>query len=62
VRAPIAAGQQVGVIKVWRGANIAVEQPVYAAEAIGKGSMVRRAVDGVSELVIGMFRAGIEKL
>src|SRR6478736_707784 len=46
VRAPIAAGQQVGVIKVWRGANIAVEQPVYAAEAIGKGSMVRRAVDG----------------
>src|SRR5271156_6445144 len=26
VRAPIAAGQQVGVIKVWRGANIAMEQ------------------------------------
>jgi serine-type D-Ala-D-Ala carboxypeptidase (penicillin-binding protein 5/6) len=62
VRAPIAAGQRIGVIRVWRGANIAVEQPLYAAEAIGKGSMVRRAVDGVSELVIGMFRAGVEKL
>ncbi len=62
VRAPIAAGQQVGVIKVWRGANVAVETPVYTAEPIGKGSTVRRAMDGVSELVIGMFRAGAEKL
>ena len=62
VRAPIAAGQQVGVVRVWRGANIAVEAPVYAAEAVGKGSTMRRAIDGVSELVIGMFRAGAEKL
>jgi D-alanyl-D-alanine carboxypeptidase (penicillin-binding protein 5/6) len=47
---------------VWRGANIAMEAPVYAAEPVGKGSTMRRAVDGVSELVIGMFRAGAEKL
>jgi serine-type D-Ala-D-Ala carboxypeptidase (penicillin-binding protein 5/6) len=62
VRAPIEAGQQVGFVKVWRGANIAVEAPVYAAESIGKGSTMRRALDGASELVIGMFRAGAEKL
>jgi len=62
VRAPIESGQQVGVVKVWRGGNIAVEAPVYAAEAISKGSTIRRAIDGVSELVIGMFRAGAEKL
>jgi len=62
VRAPIQAGQQVGVVRVWRGGNIAVETPVYAAEAIGTGSTVRRALDGASELVIGMFRAGAEKL
>jgi D-alanyl-D-alanine carboxypeptidase (penicillin-binding protein 5/6) len=62
VRAPIEAGQQVGFVKVWRGANIAVEAPVYAAESIGRGSTMRRAIDGVSELVIGMFRAGAEKL
>ena len=62
VRAPIEAGQQVGVVKVWRGGNIAVEAPVYTAEAVGKGSTMRRAIDGVSELVIGMFRAGAEKL
>jgi D-alanyl-D-alanine carboxypeptidase (penicillin-binding protein 5/6) len=62
VHAPIAPGQQVGLVKVWRGANIAVEAPVYATEAVGKGSTMRRAIDGASELVIGMFRAGAEKL
>jgi len=62
VRAPIESGQQVGIVRVWRGANIAMETPLYAAEAVGKGSTMRRAVDGVSELVIGMFRAGAEKL
>jgi serine-type D-Ala-D-Ala carboxypeptidase (penicillin-binding protein 5/6) len=62
VRAPIEPGQRVGFVKVWRGANIAVEAPVYAAESVGTGSTVRRAIDGASELVIGMFRAGAEKL
>src|SRR6202034_1126277 len=62
VRAPFESGQQVGVVKVWRGTNIAVEAPVYTAEAVGKGSTMRRAIDGVSELVIGVFRAGAEKL
>jgi D-alanyl-D-alanine carboxypeptidase (penicillin-binding protein 5/6) len=62
VRAPIESGQQVGVVRVWRGTNMAMEAPVYAAEAVGRGSTMRRAIDGVSELVIGMFRAGAEKL
>ena len=62
VRAPIRAGQPIGVVKVWRGANVAVEQPVYAAESVGTGSTMRRALDGASELIIGMFRAGVEKL
>jgi len=62
VRAPIEPGQQVGFVKVWRGTHLAVEAPVYAAEAVGTGSTMRRAIDGASELVIGMFRAGAEKL
>jgi D-alanyl-D-alanine carboxypeptidase (penicillin-binding protein 5/6) len=62
VRAPVAVGQQIGFVKVWRGANIAMEAPVYATEAVGAGSTMRRAIDGASELVIGMFRAGAEKL
>ena len=62
VRAPIEPGQRVGVVKVWRGANLAMEAPVYAAEPVAQGSTMRRAIDGASELVIGMFRAGVEKL
>jgi serine-type D-Ala-D-Ala carboxypeptidase (penicillin-binding protein 5/6) len=62
VRAPVQSGQPVGVVRVWRGANIATEAPVFAAESIDKGSTMRRAIDGASELVIGMFRLGVEKL
>jgi D-alanyl-D-alanine carboxypeptidase (penicillin-binding protein 5/6) len=62
VRAPVEAGQKIGAIKVWRGSNVAVETPIYAAEAIGRGSTIRRAIDGASELAIGLFRAGAEKL
>ena len=62
VRAPVEAGQKVGAVKVWRGSNVAVETPIFAAESIGKGSTIRRAIDGASELVIGLFRAGAEKL
>jgi D-alanyl-D-alanine carboxypeptidase (penicillin-binding protein 5/6) len=62
VRAPIESGQPVGLVKVWRGTNIAMEAPIYAAEPVAAGSTMRRAIDGASELVIGMFRAGAEKL
>src|SRR6478736_1219048 len=62
VRAPVKPGQKVGVVRVWRGANIAMDAPIYAAEAVGQGSTMRRAIDGASELVIGVFRAGAEKL
>jgi D-alanyl-D-alanine carboxypeptidase (penicillin-binding protein 5/6) len=62
VRAPITPGQQVGVVRVWRNGEVAMETPLYTAESIGKGSIMQRAMDGVSELVIGLVRAGIEKL
>ena len=62
VRAPIEPGQPVGLVRVWRGSNIAVEMPVVAAETVGTGSTMRRAIDGASELVIGVFRAGAAKL
>ena len=62
VRAPIEAGQRIGTIKVWRGANVAVEEPLYALDSVATGTTMQRAFDGASELMIGMFRAGIEKL
>src|SRR6201994_2776600 len=60
VRAPIAVGPKIGVVRVWRGPNVAMEQPVYAADAVGVGSTMRRALDGAQELVIGAFRAGFK--
>jgi serine-type D-Ala-D-Ala carboxypeptidase (penicillin-binding protein 5/6) len=62
VHAPFEAGQKVGVVKVWRGGNVAVETPVFTAEPVGRGSTIRRAFDGVAELAIGLFRAGAAKL
>ena len=62
VQAPIQEGQPIGVVRVWRGREVVVDTPLYAAEAVGTGSTMQRAIDGAGELVIGMFRAGIGKL
>jgi D-alanyl-D-alanine carboxypeptidase (penicillin-binding protein 5/6) len=62
VRAPVQQGQKIGVVRVWRGDKVAMDAPVFAAEAVGTGSTMRRAVDGASELFIGMFRASAAKL
>lgn len=62
VRAPVQQGQKIGVVRVWRGDKVAMDAPVFAAEAVGAGSTMRRAVDGASELFIGMFRASAAKL
>jgi D-alanyl-D-alanine carboxypeptidase (penicillin-binding protein 5/6) len=61
VRAPIEAGQQIGVIKVWRGETVALETPLYAEAAVAKGSMTQKALDTAGEMMIGLFRAGAER-
>jgi len=33
-----------------------------AAQDVGKGSMSQRAMDGATELMIGLFRAGFARL
>jgi D-alanyl-D-alanine carboxypeptidase (penicillin-binding protein 5/6) len=62
ISAPVEQGQKIGVLKVFRGENIALEVPLQAAESIGPGSLSQRAVDAVTELVIGLFRAGASKI
>lgn len=62
VPAPVESGQRIGAVRVWRGPNVAVEVPLKAAEANPVGSTMRRAIDGASELVIGVLRAGMAKL
>ncbi len=62
VRAPIAPGQPIGVVRVWRGKEVAVEMPVHATKAVGVGSTMRRAFDGAIELVVGTVRSGAARL
>jgi hypothetical protein len=35
---------------------------LQAGENVGTGSMSRRAFDAASELVLGLFRAGLQRL
>jgi D-alanyl-D-alanine carboxypeptidase (penicillin-binding protein 5/6) len=62
VPAPVIKGQSIGKLKVWRGDNLALEVPLTAADDVGLGSMTRRAMDAATELVIGLFRAGVNRL
>jgi D-alanyl-D-alanine carboxypeptidase (penicillin-binding protein 5/6) len=62
VPAPVTKGQQIGKLMVWRGENLALEVPLSAAEDVGPGNMPQRAMDGATELMIGLFRAGVNKL
>jgi serine-type D-Ala-D-Ala carboxypeptidase (penicillin-binding protein 5/6) len=62
VPAPVRKGQSIGTLKVWRGDNLALEIPLKAADDVGPGSMTQRAMDGATELVIGLLRAGVARL
>jgi D-alanyl-D-alanine carboxypeptidase (penicillin-binding protein 5/6) len=62
VPAPVKAGTPLGALKVWRDGNLVLEVPLKTAAAVAEGSMSQRAIDGVSELVINLFRAGAQRL
>jgi D-alanyl-D-alanine carboxypeptidase (penicillin-binding protein 5/6) len=62
VPAPISKGQTIGKLKVWRGDNLALEVPLQAADDVGTGTMSQRAVDGATELMFGLLRAGVSRM
>ena len=62
VRAPVQRGQKIGVLRVWRGNALVLEVPLQAAESVGTGNLSQRALDAATELMIGLFRAGIQRL
>jgi D-alanyl-D-alanine carboxypeptidase (penicillin-binding protein 5/6) len=62
VPAPVQQGQRIGVLKVWRNDVLVLEVPLQAAENVGTGNLSQRAFDAATELMIGLFRAGIQKL
>ena len=62
VPAPVKKGQAIGAVKVWRGDNLILTQPLHAAEDVRAGSLPQRAFDAVTEMVIALFRAGADRL
>jgi len=62
VRAPVQKGQKIGVLKVWRNDSMVLEVPLEASADVGTGTMTGRAIDAASELIYGLFRAGIQRL
>jgi D-alanyl-D-alanine carboxypeptidase (penicillin-binding protein 5/6) len=62
VAAPIAKGQPIGNLKVWRNDTLILVQPLKATEDVPRGSLTQRAFDSVTEIAISLFRAGAERL
>ncbi len=62
VKAPVQQGQPIGNLRVYRADKVILETPLEAAESVGVGSLPQRAFDAASELMIGVFRAGVERL
>jgi serine-type D-Ala-D-Ala carboxypeptidase (penicillin-binding protein 5/6) len=62
VPAPVRQGQEIARLNVFRGENAVAEIPLFAAEAVERGNLPRRALDAASELVIGLFRGGTKKI
>ena len=62
VLAPVAKGQPIATLKVYRGDQVALEVPLAAAESVGRGGLTRRALDAVGELVISVIRSGTSRL
>jgi serine-type D-Ala-D-Ala carboxypeptidase (penicillin-binding protein 5/6) len=56
---PVAKGTQIGVLRVMRGENQALEQPLYAGADVGQGPLSRRAYDSIWELGSGAVRRAI---
>jgi D-alanyl-D-alanine carboxypeptidase (penicillin-binding protein 5/6) len=59
IRAPVRKGSEIARLKVLRGSNVALDVPLYAAEDVGSGSLVQRALDGTVELAGDLVRKGI---
>jgi D-alanyl-D-alanine carboxypeptidase (penicillin-binding protein 5/6) len=54
--APVEPGTRVGSLKVWIGDTLSQETPLYTAEAVQLGSLHRRALDAIAELMVGWLR------
>lgn len=50
---PIEKGDKIATLKIWVGDDLAQESPLYAAEDVAKGGLMRQATDAIQELLTG---------
>jgi serine-type D-Ala-D-Ala carboxypeptidase (penicillin-binding protein 5/6) len=62
VMAPVEKGRTIGTLKVSRGDSVVLEVPLQAGESVGGGGLHQRAFDAMGEMVINVFRAGVDRL
>ncbi len=51
LRAPVQAGQDVGTLKIYSGERLLRDVPLYAASAVGTGSLASQATDALMEMM-----------
>jgi serine-type D-Ala-D-Ala carboxypeptidase (penicillin-binding protein 5/6) len=49
-------------LKAWRGERLVLDAPLVAGEDVGEGGIIRRAIDGVYELAVGLVRSALSNL
>ena len=57
--APVAEGQTVARLKIYRGTTLALDAPLKTAEAVEQGPLVQRAKDAALELGLQLFHKGM---
>ena len=53
LRAPLEEGAEVATLKIWSDDTLVLETPLVTGQAVGKGSLTQRAMDGLEELLLG---------
>ena len=61
VKAPLEAGRRIGTIRFTRKGSVVLEQPVFAAKAVGAGTFTRRAFDAAYEIGAGLIHDAFGK-
>ena len=54
--APVEAGREIGRLRITRGEAVALDQPLYAGEAVAVGTIPQRAMDAALEFGTGLVR------
>ncbi len=58
--APVAEGQTVARLKVFRGTTLALDVPLKTGAAVEQGPLIQRAKDAAMELGLQLFHKGLD--